>query len=72
MVPRVGETVGTSNACPSMPMIDRVQATPSSAVMIGTIIATALPNASRRMMIAAPIPMISLTWVDGLDTSCPR
>ena len=50
-------------------MIESVQPTPMIAVMIGTVIATALPNANSRMMIAATIPITSLTCVLGFETS---
>ncbi len=64
--------MGTSNACPSMPMIDRVQATPSSAVMIGTIIATALPNANSKDDDRRADPDDLAEWVDGFETFLPR
>ena len=38
------------------------------AVEIGSIIATAVPNASVRMTIATPMPIASLTCVDGSGT----
>ncbi len=42
------------------------------AVEIGSIIATAVPNASVRITTATPMPIASLTCVDGFETSWPR
>ena len=40
--------------------------------MIGSVIAVAVPKANSRIMIAAPIPIASLDWVLGFETSWPR
>ncbi len=42
------------------------------AVEIGSIIATAVPKARVRITIATPMPIASLTCVDGFETSWPR
>jgi len=39
---------------------------------MGTPIAMAVPNVNSRMNTAAVSPTTSETWVDGLETFCPR
>jgi hypothetical protein len=45
---------------------------PRIAVRMGTPIAMAVPNVNSRMNTAAVSPTTSETWVDGLETFCPR
>ena len=49
-------------------MIESAQARPISAEAIGSIIAVAVPKAKRRMITAAPMPIASLTSVEGLES----
>ncbi len=72
IVPSVGATVGTSTTCPSSPIALRPATTPMIATVIGSDIATAVPRASRRIAIAAAIPIRSLDSVLGFETSWPR
>ena len=55
-----------------MKISERPQTTEAIAVTIGSDIATAVPNANSRMITAAAIPIASLEWVDGFDSSWPR
>jgi hypothetical protein len=71
MVASVGATVGTSVVCPSSWMIESAQSSPNTAVTIGSAIAVAVPNANRRMIIAAASPIASLVSVFAFDTCCP-
>jgi hypothetical protein len=52
--------------------IDRAATRPSTAVMIGSAIAVAVPSANSRMITAAASPITSLVSVSGLETSWPR
>ena len=52
-------------------MIASVEASAKIAVMIGSAIATSVPNVNARITIAAMIPISSLDSVDGVDTFCP-
>ena len=52
-------------------MIESEKARPMIAETIGSIIAVAVPKAKSRMMIAAAIPIASLTSVSGLESCWP-
>ena len=53
-------------------MIDRPQTSPTIAVMIGSPIATTVPNVNSSTITAMPSPMTSLMCVSGLETFWPR
>jgi hypothetical protein len=72
MIPSVGATSGTFITWPRRPTTLSPVTTATSAVTIGRGIAAAVPNVTRRMMIAATIPTTSLVPVSGFDTSSPR
>ena len=57
IVASVGATVGTSARCPIRRMIASELTRPSTAEMIGSVIAAALPNANSRMITAAVRPI---------------
>ena len=72
IVASVGAVVGTSATWLISVMIDRPQTRPMIAVMIGMLIATAVPNVTRRTITAMLRPTTSLMWVSGLETFWPR
>ena len=53
-------------------MIDSPLTSPMIAVMIGSPIATTVPNVNSRTITAMARPMTSLRCVSGLETFCPR
>ena len=69
---RAGAVVGTSTTCPSRAITLMPQARPKIAVMIGSPIATTVPNVSSRMTIAVRSPTTSERCVLGLETFLPR
>ncbi len=72
MVPSVGATEGISTTPLSRAISPSPPTRPRIAVVIGSAIATAVPNASRRMITAAAMPIASLSCVLGCDSSWPR
>ncbi len=52
-------------------MIERPQTSPTSAVTIGSPIATNVPNVTSSTITAMLRPMTSLKWVSGLETFWP-
>ena len=71
IVASVGATLGTSATCPSRRMIASALTRPRIAVTIGRAIAVAVPNANRRITIAAPMPDRLGDWVLGFDSCWP-
>jgi hypothetical protein len=67
----VGAVVGTSVRWLSSVITLKPQSKPSTAVMIGSPIATAEPKTSSRMITAARIPILSLLPESAFDSSCP-
>ena len=72
IVASVGATVGISTAWPASAIAQSEMTSPRIAVVIGIAIATAVPNVSSRITIAAAIPTTSLECVAGCDTTWPR
>ena len=68
IVARVGPLDGIATAWPTSPITDRATASPATAVMIGSPIATRLPSTKLKMIIAAMMPTISLVS-DGSSES---
>ena len=62
---------GTPTRWPIRPMPIRPTTRPTTAVMMGIPIATIVPNAKVRMIIAATMPTSSLLSVSGFDSSDP-
>ena len=71
MVASVGAVVGMSATWLRSVTTLRPHSRPSTAVRIGSPIATAEPKTSSRMTIAAAMPILSLAPVSGLDSSWP-
>jgi hypothetical protein len=72
MVASAGAVVGTSTTWPSSVMMLSPVTRPTIAVPIGRPIATALPNVTSRIRIAAAIPTTSDVWLLGFETFWPR
>jgi hypothetical protein len=69
---RVGAEVGTSAVWLIKAMIPKPADRPKIAVRMGIPIAITVPKVKSKMNTAAVRPTTSETWVDGLDTFCPR
>ena len=72
MVASAGAVVGTATTWPSRVTMLSPTTSPTIAVPIGRPMATALPNVTSRMRIAATIPTTSEVWLLGLETFWPR
>ncbi len=72
IVPSVGAMLGTEITWPAIPTSARPVPSPNRAVTIGSDIATAVPKAKSRTMIATSSPIASLDSVAGVETSWPR
>ena len=71
IVASVGATVDTVVTWLNIRTTDSAEASPRSAVRIGSSIATTVPNVKVRITAAAMIPISSLDSVAGLDTFWP-
>ncbi len=71
MVASVGAMSGTPTRWPIRPMPIRPTISPTTAEMIGIPMATMVPKARLRMIIATAIPTSSLLSVSGLESSDP-
>ena len=72
IVARVGADVGTSTVWLIKAVIPRPADRPRIAVRMGMPMAMAVPKVKSKMNTAAVKPTTSETWVDDLDTFCPR
>ncbi len=71
IVASVAPVSGIATRCPSRPMTPSATASPTTAPMMGSPIATRLPSTSVRMSMAARMPTTSLLSVACVDSSLP-